>query len=181
MPRLVAFLRAVNVGGRSVKMDALRAAFESLALARVETFIASGNVIFDSKARDLGALERTIEAQLQAAFGFEIHTFVRTVAEVYAIVAHPAFDTAQVAGAGAQVVGLLRSAPDAAALRTIERLATDVDRLQVHGRELYWLSRHKQSELAFSNAVFERALQVRTTFRGIDTLRRLVARLAAAG
>ena len=181
MPRLVAFLRAVNVGGRSVKMDALRAAFESLALARVETFIASGNVIFDSKARDLGALEGRLEAQLHATFGFEIHTFVRTSAEVIAIGQHPAFDAAAVAGTGAQVVGLLRSAPDATALQVIERLATDVDRLQVHGRELYWLSRHKQSESAFSNTVFERALQMRTTFRGIGTLRKLVAKLAAAG
>ena len=41
MPRYVAFLRAVNVGGRVVKMDVLRKAFESLGFARVETFIAT--------------------------------------------------------------------------------------------------------------------------------------------
>ena len=47
MPRQVAFLRAVNVGGRVAKMDALRRSFEKLGFRRVETFIASGNVIFD--------------------------------------------------------------------------------------------------------------------------------------
>jgi uncharacterized protein (DUF1697 family) len=49
----------------------------------------------------------------------------------------------------------------------------------VHGRELFWLSRHKQSESTFSNAVLERALRTRTTFRGIDTLRKLSAKYPA--
>ena len=89
MPRCVAFLRAVNVGGRSVKMELLRGAFEALALGRVETFIASGNVVFDTRARNLPALERKIEAQLSTCFGFGIDTFVRTLDEVAAIAAHP--------------------------------------------------------------------------------------------
>jgi len=178
MPRCVAFLRAVNVGGHVVKMDALRAAFEALALARVETFIASGNVIFDSGARDLAALERKIEAQLLKCFGFEIHTFVRTLAEVAAVVVHPAFDAD--AAATTQVIGFLRSAPTPQALRTIAGMATDVDRLQVHGRELFWFSDHKQSESVFSNAVFERALATRSTFRGLSTLRKLVAKHASS-
>ena len=48
--RYVALLRAVNVGGRTVKMDRLRTLFEELKLRNVETFIASGNVIFESTA-----------------------------------------------------------------------------------------------------------------------------------
>ena len=176
MARCVAFLRAVNVGGRTVKMDALRAAFEALALARVETFIASGNVIFESRTRDLAALERKIEAHLLQGFGFEIHSFVRTLDEVAAVATHPAFDAD--AAATTQVVGFLRSAATPEALDTIARLATPIDRLQVHGRELLWCSDHKQSESVFSNATFERALDMRTTFRGLSTLRKLVAKYA---
>lgn len=176
MPRCIAFLRAVNVGGRTVKMDALRAEFEALGLARVETFIASGNVIFDSTARGHVALERRIEARLSAAFGFEIHTFIRSAAQLQAIVGHPAFDAATMACARTCVVGFLAAAPDAAALQTIANFNTDVDRFHVHGRELYWLSRQKQSESAFSNAVFEKALRRRATFRGIGTLHKLLAK-----
>ena len=51
MTRYVAFLRAINVGGHVVKMEALRKLFESMGFQRVETYIASGNVIFDSEAR----------------------------------------------------------------------------------------------------------------------------------
>jgi uncharacterized protein (DUF1697 family) len=46
MPRCVAFLRAVNVGGRVLKSDALKKAFESAGATDPETFLASGNVVF---------------------------------------------------------------------------------------------------------------------------------------
>ena len=46
MPRLFAFLRAINVGGRTIKMERLRREFEVFGFPGVETFIASGNVIF---------------------------------------------------------------------------------------------------------------------------------------
>ena len=61
MARYAAFLRAINVGGHVVKMEVLRAAFEDLGFAGVETFIASGNVIFETRAKDLVAVERKIE------------------------------------------------------------------------------------------------------------------------
>jgi uncharacterized protein (DUF1697 family) len=175
MNRCIAFLRAVNVGGRLVKMDALRVAFEELGLAEVRTFIASGNVIFETKARDLVALERNIEAHLGTRFGFEIDTFVRTDAELAAATAHAPFDATPSAGALTQVVGFLREPPGEAARATLAALNTEVDRFALNGRELYWWSRLKQSESTFSNAAFEKALRVRSTFRGLNTLQRIVA------
>ncbi|HKX43200.1 MAG TPA: DUF1697 domain-containing protein [Burkholderiaceae bacterium] len=175
MPRCIAFLRAVNVGGRLVKMDALRAAFESLGLANVSTFIASGNVLFETRARQLGALERKVETHLAQAFGFEIDTFIRTDAELAAAAAHAPFDAAVGAAAQTQVVGFLREPPGDAARATLAALNSDVDRFALHGRELYWWSRVKQSESTFSNAAFEKALRMRATFRGLNTLQRIVA------
>jgi len=76
----VAFLRAINVGGRVVKMHRLRTLFVDEGFANVETFIASGNVVFDlPPAKKAPALERTIEAMLRNALGYEVSTFVRTV------------------------------------------------------------------------------------------------------
>jgi uncharacterized protein (DUF1697 family) len=45
--RLFAFLRAINVGGRTVRMERLRREFEFFGFPGVETFIASDNVVFD--------------------------------------------------------------------------------------------------------------------------------------
>ncbi|NTU66209.1 MAG: DUF1697 domain-containing protein, partial [Chloroflexi bacterium] len=64
MLRYVAFLRAINVGGHTVKMDALRRHFAALGFAGVEKFIASGNVVFDTTARNTHALEKKIEQHL---------------------------------------------------------------------------------------------------------------------
>jgi uncharacterized protein (DUF1697 family) len=65
MSRLVALLRAVNVGGRTVKMDRLCAAFEEMGLTGVETYIASGNVLFKPTGEPLDLLERRIETHLR--------------------------------------------------------------------------------------------------------------------
>ena len=173
MTRLVAFLRAVNVGGRTVKMDALRVAFEAIGLTNVQTFIASGNVVFDSSARSLPALERKIEAQLQASFGFEVDTFVRTLAEVAALAIDPTFE-ADTVRTRTQVIGFLREAADAQAHATLEGMSSEVDHLHAQGRELFWHSSNSQADSTFSNAAFERALKLRTTFRGVSTLRKLV-------
>jgi Protein of unknown function (DUF1697) len=78
MFRFIAFLRAINVGGgRTVKMQSLRQVFESLGFSRVTTFIASGNVVFETTTKKTKALERKIERALKAVLGYEVRTFVR--------------------------------------------------------------------------------------------------------
>jgi uncharacterized protein (DUF1697 family) len=180
MPRCVAFLRAVNVGGRTVKMDALRAQFEGLGLANVQTFIASGNVLFDTRSRNAATLERKIEAQLMTAFGFEIHTFIRTASELAAIAQHHSFDAGSVAKAKTHVVGFLASALSAQESRVIEQMTSEFDSFHAHEREIYWLSRQRQSESKFSNATFEKTLKLRSTFRGIDTVRKLLEKISSS-
>ncbi|HYD85152.1 MAG TPA: DUF1697 domain-containing protein, partial [Opitutus sp.] len=85
MPHYVAFLAGINLGNRRLKMDALRAHFEALKFRNVATFIASGNVIFDSSARDAAKLETQIERHLAKTLGYEVATFLRTREEVAAI------------------------------------------------------------------------------------------------
>ena len=51
-----------------------------------------------------------------------------------------------------------------------------IDEFHYNNREIYWLTKTKQSESTFSNAAFEKALKVRSTFRGINTILRLAAK-----
>ena len=81
MPRYVAFLRGINVGGHIVKMDVLRKVFEDLGYDNVKTFIASGNVLFDSSSKVPAALEKSLAAALKKTLRYEVATFVRTVQE----------------------------------------------------------------------------------------------------
>lgn len=175
MSRCIAFLRAVNVGGRTVKMDALRAQFEALGLTNVSTFIASGNVLFETRARDMAALEQKIEKQLLGAFGFEVHSFVRSAAEVAKVAACRPFDAHELDNAASFVVGFVARPFDAAQQKIVKGFNNDLDAFHAQGRELYWMSRNKQSESKFSNAAFERALGLRATFRGLKTVQRIAA------
>lgn len=180
MPRHIAFLRAINVGGHTVTMDRLRELFGELGLKDVETFIASGNVIFSSPAKAPG-LEAKIERHLHQALGYEVHTFIRSEEEVAAIAGYKPFRTAPADFAGAMVVGFLRGPLDSPTTKAVLALKTAIDDLQVNGREIYWRTAGGQSDSKLTNALFERTLKGRATFRNINTVVRLAARYPAKG
>lgn len=180
MARHVAFLRAINVGGSHVvKMDALKAMFEDSGFTKVETFIASGNVIFETPSRDLGAVERRIEHFLEKALGYEVVTFIRSLEGVAAIARYQPFPKAAMAAAVSLNVGLLKEPPGDTIRAALGKLKTDIDDFHVNGSELYWICLSRQSESKISNAVFERTLKVKATFRGLRTMERLAAKYPA--
>ncbi len=181
MPRHIAFMRAINVGGHIVKMDALRRLFEELGFEEVETFIASGNVVFETAETDAAALERRIEAHLRDALGYDVATFLRSDAEVAAIAAYQPFPPTELAAAQALNVGFLGEVLDDDAVAKVHAFATAIDTFHVHQREIYWACRKKQSESTFSNAVLERALRRRATWRGINTVQRLAVKYPPRG
>ena len=110
MPRLFAFLRAINVGpGRVVRMNVLRKAFESLGFVRVATFLGSGNVVFETRAQDIGTLERKIERTLQQALGYTVPVFVRTHAELKEIASLEPFEDSETRAAQISISFCLRT------------------------------------------------------------------------
>ncbi|MBK5290424.1 MAG: DUF1697 domain-containing protein [Acidobacteriia bacterium] len=175
MPEYICFLRAINVGGHTVKMEELRAMFISLGFQSVDTFIASGNVIFQA-SQDPGALEKTIEAHLHLSLGYEVAAFLRTRSEVAAIARYKPFPEPQLKSAAALNVVFLSQPLRAESRKALMALRTAIDEFQVHGREVYWLCRKKQSKSTFSNVLFERTLKIRSTFRGIKTVEKLAAK-----
>jgi uncharacterized protein (DUF1697 family) len=176
MPRYVAFLRAINVGGHVVKMDKLRELFASLGFSRVETFIASGNVIFETGSKATASLEGKIESCLCKALGYEVATFVRTDAEVAATAQYKPFRDADLKSAGAFCVGFLAEPLGRESERMLMEFKTAIDDFHTHGREIYWLCQTRQGESTFSNVSMEKRLGIRATFRGINTIVRLAAK-----
>jgi len=175
--RWIAFLRAINVGKRIVKMDALRETFESLGFNDVATFIASGNVFFETTARDSGRLEQRIERNLKESLGYTVDTFLRSPAEIDAVAKYEPFPAADIDADGARLyVGFVRAAPAAASVRRLNELRSDIDDLHVHGREVWWLSRVPMSKTPVSGASIEKALGAAMTMRNITTIRRLAAK-----
>jgi uncharacterized protein (DUF1697 family) len=179
MGRYVAFLRAINVGGHTVKMEILRHHFADLGLRDVVTYIASGNVSFATRATDARALERRIERRLEDELGFEVATFVRTDREVAAVAAHQPFTRAQIAEAKSVNVAFLAESLGRDLQARVLSLQTSFDDFHFHGRELYWLSRRRQGEATISNVALERAIGGRSTVRGVATVQRIATALAS--
>jgi uncharacterized protein (DUF1697 family) len=177
--RYVAFLRAINVGGHVVKMDALRQHFESLRFRNVETFIASGNVIFDA-AGDAASLEERIEERLRKKLGYEVATFVRTPGELAAVVAQQPFGAADPLDAGHSLsVGFVKGAPSAEMDAKLQLHASDFDDFRIIGREVFWLCRVRISDSKFTGARLEKVLGSPATFRNVTTVRKLAAKYCA--
>ena len=175
--KYVAFLRAVNVGGRVVKMDRLRAIFESLGLKNVETFIASGNVIFESAVKDLASLEKKIEKELQKSLGYAVTTFLRSVEDLKQVAECQPFAKAEMENEGNTLyIAFLPTSPEAELQKKLLAFRNPVDDFHVRGREVYWLCRKTMSRSDFSGATLEKTLRVPATLRNVTTVRKLAAK-----
>jgi uncharacterized protein (DUF1697 family) len=169
MAKHVAFLRAINVGGHIVKMDALRRHCEACGLSGVETFIASGNVIFDSRAA-AAALETTLEKQLHATLGYEVATFVRSLPELQAVVKTAA---SKRKGMRNIYVGFMKAPATAETQKAVQALGGKDERFAFSGREIYWMSDANMLESKFTYKALERITKSPATFRNITTVTKL--------
>ena len=177
MPKYVAFLRAINVGGHTVKMDHLRSLFEALGFANVETFIASGNVIFDSASKSTRALERKIENHLQESLGYAVATFIRSTSELAAIAQYKPFADSELNAEGHTLyIGFMADTPSDTAQANLRSLAGKVDDFHLSGREVYWLFRRKFSESGISGALLTKTLGMPATLRNATTVMKLAAK-----
>jgi len=174
MPKYVAFLRAINVGGHTVKMDQLRDLFLQLNFTNVETFIASGNVIFDSKSKDTEKLERQIEKHLHQALGYPVTTFIRTTGELADVAGFRPFGDADLADKSNQLyVAFIAKEPDAEAIQKLLIQRTKADDFNVNGRQVYWLYRRKFAKPGFQGPPVEKCLGMQATLRNVNTVQRI--------
>lgn len=171
----IAFLRGINVGGHTLKMDRLRALFVEAGMDQVTTVIASGNVIFDSPLSP-DELEPLLAAHLHRALGYAVDTFVRTPDEVRASATHPPFGVDELTE-GTLYICYLPAPPPPECADVISRLSTAEHELRVHGRELYWLARSSIARADVDQRALSRALGGSMTMRNLNTVRRILARL----
>jgi uncharacterized protein (DUF1697 family) len=94
MTSFVALLRAVNVGGTGkLPMSELKAICEELGFAGVRTYIASGNVVFQSRTSE-AAVKAALERRLETYAGKPVGVLVRTAEEMAQVLADNPFPKA---------------------------------------------------------------------------------------
>ena len=172
MPKFVALLRGINVGGKHrLPMKDLVRVLEGEGCTGVRTYIQSGNAIFEhaGKAKELqGRLAQAIEAE----FGFAVPVVIRGAAQWRKLAgAHPflaeGVDPAQIA------VGFLSAKPTAQAARSLDPERSPGDRLQLSGSELYLHFPNGIARTKLTSAYLDRCLGVTCTVRNWKTVSKL--------
>ncbi|MEO8972021.1 MAG: DUF1697 domain-containing protein [Ktedonobacteraceae bacterium] len=138
MTRFVSLFRGINVGGqRSVRMDELKAMYESLGFEDVATYIQSGNVVFTGDDADVAQLARRIEHGFTQKFGFSTTVIVRTAAELQDIVAHNPFQDQPLKELKWVIVLFLATRPDSTALEDLQKSYDGPEEFYLIGQELF--------------------------------------------
>lgn len=176
----IALLRGINVGGKNkVKMADLKRTLEMMGgLSRVQTYIQSGNVLFESD-EEQETLRQRIEQELVNAFGFAITVVVRTLKELQEMAAHCPFSDEEIAEADAAsdaeslYVAFLLEEPLQEKVERLKQYQSEDDKYHIARREVYLLFRYsvRDSKLAINL----HKLDVPVTVRNWKTVNKLLA------
>lgn len=179
MPTYVLLLRAVNVGGTGkLPMADLRKLVTGLGYRNVETYIQSGNAVFDATA-SRAALAKALNAALAKHMGAPVEIMLRTHDELSAVIAGNPF-VAEAAADGARVhAGFLGGPAAKDAKAGLERIVTQYpargDRYHLAADTLYLHLPEGAADTKFTPNALARILGVPSTARNWNTVLKLHA------
>lgn len=182
MPAIICLLRGVNVGGHNpIKMDDLRALCASLRCRNPQTYVQSGNVVFDSSEKDLAKLSRNIAAAIERKCRFRPGIVLRTASEMRGVVARNPFAARSDVEPSKLLVTFLAQKPSRAAAAALKQRSISPEELHLIGSELYiyFPNGAGRSKLNWSN--LDKALETTGTARNWNTVTRLLAMAESLG
>ncbi|WP_242202194.1 DUF1697 domain-containing protein [Aestuariivivens insulae] len=173
MQTYIALLRGINVSGqKKVPMAELRELLSGLGFQKVQTYIQSGNVIFQASETDIPTLELKIHQAIKNHFGFEVPILIKTPKELQHI-----FDVCPFEGQKKEnsYFMLLYAQPNASLVETVMELSNDNESFVITNHCVYFFSALGYGRTKFSNNFFEQKLKVTATARNYKTMLKLIA------
>jgi len=175
MAVIISMLRGVNVGGhKMVKMDALCALCGSLGLRDTQTYVQSGNVIFQTEGRDLVRLRKRIEDGIEKTFGFHSDVILRTPAELRDVIARNPFASRRGIDPKRLTVTFLTSDPGKEAREKLLAMKAEPEELRIEGRELYIYYPNGMARPKLTWPIIEKTLKTSGTARNWNTVTKLI-------
>jgi uncharacterized protein (DUF1697 family) len=170
----VALLRAVNVGGNNiVSMKALKASFERLAVADVQTYINSGNVLFRAKDTDARTLEDRIDRMLVSEHGLKGKTVVRSAADMARLVKTIDEECKPDPEWRLNVI-FLRHTLDPTTVAASLELKSEIERIVCCPGTLLWSARTSSLTRTAMVKLSSRPIYQEMTVRGVNTTRKIL-------
>ncbi|MBA2706473.1 MAG: DUF1697 domain-containing protein [Gemmatimonadaceae bacterium] len=173
MQRYIALLSGIPVGSKGVSADKLRLLLDRLNLFDVEVLPGTGNVAFRIAVGKLAPLEAQISRHLMRALRYDIAAFIRTPAELSAIVERDPFPPNDAySGEVAVFIVFLADHADERLKRQLRGFRTEADDFRVVGREIYWLRRLAMPSKV-TGPVLQRLLGRPATLRSLESVQKL--------
>ncbi|MDQ6716057.1 MAG: DUF1697 domain-containing protein [Actinomycetota bacterium] len=179
MPTFVAFLRAVNVSPRWVKMEALRKHLSDNGFQDVETHIQSGNVRLTTSRRSATKVRDELSDLLSTEFGFDIQVVVRTPKQLAALVDDVADLPSPLSSSARIYVALADGTVSAEGRRVLESWDRPGERAAVRGHDVVLWLEVPAHAAKLTNARIEKAVGTAVTTRDIKVLRALAEKWPA--
>jgi uncharacterized protein (DUF1697 family) len=180
MTIFIALLRGINVGGNNkIKMSDLKRMFESIGLIHVETYIQSGNIIFESNENE-DTLRKKIEHEIETNFGISAVVVLRTADELERLIKDCPFSEEEVTVAELSnsegeslYVSLLPHAPLQEKIEHLNTFRSESDEFRIKNRDIYLLFCHSIRNSKLANNL--QILDVPATVRNWKTISKLQA------
>ena len=177
--RAIALFRAVNVGGRILKMEDLRQVLNRLGYVDPRTLLQSGNAVFgfvaDIPAVTAATVEAAIEQALQKRLSLQSDVFVRSAVEWNKAIANNPFPKEAASDPAHLIMFTLKDAPSASVVKALQSAIKGRETVQARDRYLYVIYPDGQGQSKLTNTIIERALATRGTARNWNTVLKLAA------
>lgn len=181
MPVYLALLRGINVSGQKlIKMADLRMNMEAGGYKNVQTYIQSGNIVFESPDTSAQSVAKNIEGLIKAQYGFDVTVFVYSKEEIERAVDNNPFITGRApepAGAKKLYVTFLNAVPSAEDIDKLKQAPIGDDSIAVSGNILYFKLAESAATSKLSNNLIENKLRLRATTRNWNTTLKLLEML----
>lgn len=163
MQTYISLLRGINVSGqKKIRMADLRNLYETLGLINVQSYLQSGNVVFDSDEKEIGKLKDAIEAQIESTYGFSVPVLIRTGDDFKRVIQEHPFAQEE---AIRVLVTFLYEPPDQSNLEELNQYEDKVDQFSIGEQEIFLFCPGGYGRTKLSNNFFEKKLGVAATTR----------------
>jgi uncharacterized protein (DUF1697 family) len=175
MPVAVSILRGVNVGGHhKIKMDGLRALYQSIGFRKVETYIQSGNVVFELKAAELKSAAKRIEDAIEKQYSFRVGVVLRTAAELRQSLAGNPFADRKGMNPAKLLICFLAAQPAANCAERLAAIKVQGEEIRQAGSELFIYFPDGQGKSKLTMAMLDKAAGTFCTGRNLNTVEKLL-------
>ena len=172
MNTYIALLRGINVSGqKKIRMAELREQLAELPYENIQTYIQSGNIVFQSPEKPLAQLAKEIRGKIAEHYEFDVPTLIKTPAEMEAVVANNPFANEDLKRV---YVTFLEPAPEQVQIDVLGEVDYSPEQYVIQGKILYLFSPLGRGTSKLSNNLFEKKLKVDATTRNWRTVNKLI-------